>query len=153
MSNNKWTELLGGDTAPEEKHPGTGSQSYARSLPISAFETQDKLLGFTVHCPSTQTGHQFFYHHLHTITFNEPDYSFLFLTTSTSVIRIVGYNLQPLANAFAIHTCKSVTEYHPELFSPLPPDDGEPFIEKIEVSLIKGAEIPQREKQAAEFPS
>jgi len=32
-----------------------------------------------------------------------------------------------------------------------PPDDGEAFIEKIEVSLIKGAEgMPQREKQAAE---
>ena len=150
MSNNKWTELLGGDTAPKKNTPEL-VVSHTPKPVYQAFQTQDKLLGFIVHCPSTQTGHQFFYHHLHTITFNEPDYSFLFLTTSTSVIRIVGYNLQPLANAFAIHTCKSVTEYHPELFSPLPPDDGEPFIEKIEVRLIKGAEdIPQREKQAAE---
>lgn len=135
----KWTDLLGGDTVPKKTTPEL-VVSHTPKPAYQAFQTQDKLLGFTVHCPSTQTGHQFFYHHLHTITFNEPDYSFLFLTTSTSVIRIVGYNLQPIATAFGLHTCKSVTEYHPELFSPPLPDDSEPFIEKIEVSLIKGAE-------------
>jgi len=146
----KWTDLLGGDTVPK-KTTRELVVSHTPKPAYKAFETQGKLLGFTVHCSSVQTGHQFFYHHLHTITFNEPDYSFLFLTTSTSVIRIVGYNLQPLSLALGLHTCKSVTEYHPELFSPSPPDDSEPFIEKIEVSLIKGAEgIPYREKQAAE---
>lgn len=141
----KWTKLFGGDTAPKKNAPEL-VVSHTPKPVYKAFETQDKLLGFTVHCPSSRAGHQFFYHHLHTITFNEPDYSFLFLTTSTSVIRVVGYNLQPLANALGMHTCKSLTEFHPERFSP-PPDDSEPFIEQIEVSLIKGAEsIPQREK-------
>jgi hypothetical protein len=150
MSENKWGQLFSGDTPPKTKTPELVVSHPVKS-PYSAFETQDKLLGFTVHCPSVQTGHQFFFHHLHTVTFNEPDYTFLFLTTSTSVIKIHGHNLQPLSLALGMHTCKSMTEFHKELHTAPPPDDGEPFIEKIEVRLIKGAEdIPQREKQAAE---
>lgn len=150
MSENKWTELLGGDTTPKKNTPELVVSHTPKPI-YKAFETQDKLLGFTVHCPLSKAGHQFFYHHLHTITFNEPDYNFLFLTTSTSVIRVWGYNLQPLSLSLGMHNCKSITEFDPDLFASPPPDDGEPFIEKIEVSLIKGAEaIPQREKQAAE---
>src|SRR5689334_25364604 len=113
---NKWTQLFGRDAA-KPKSPELVVNRTVEKPPYVAFETQDKLLGFSVHCPSVKTGHQFFYHHLHTITFNEPDYNFLFVTTSTSVIRIYGYNLQPVATALAMHTCKSFMEFHKDLFA------------------------------------
>lgn len=139
----KWGQIFGGDTAPEAKAPALVVNQPLKPT-YTAFETQDKLLGFTVHCPSVKTGHQFFYHHLHTITFNEPDYTFLFITTSTSVIRITGRNLQQLGVALGLHTCKSFTEFHKDVFSLPPSDDGKAFIDKIEVALIKGAgEMPQ----------
>lgn len=138
--NDKWGQLSG-DASPKSRTPALVVNQPLKPS-YSAFDTQDKLLGFTVHCPSTQTGHQFFYHHLHTITFNEPDYTFLFITTSTSVIRVYGHSLQSLAVALGLHTCKSFTEFHKELFAG-PPDDGKAFIDRIEVALIKGAELPQ----------
>lgn len=134
----KWAQLFGRDTA-KSKSPELVVNHEVEKPPYVAFETQDKLLGFVAHCPSTQMGHQFFYHHLHTITFNEPDYNFVFITTSTSVIRVYGHDLQPLALALGLHTCKSLTEFHKDFFATPKPDDGKPFIEKIEVALIKGA--------------
>lgn len=106
--------------------------------PYCAFETQDKLLGFQVYCPSVQQEHTFFYHHLHTITISKPASDYFFLLTSTSVVKVRGRNLHPLAVALGLHTCKSMTEFHAEWFLP-PTDDTQPYIEKIEVALMKGA--------------
>ncbi|MGH7240151.1 MAG: hypothetical protein ACREHG_08850, partial [Candidatus Saccharimonadales bacterium] len=111
--------------------------NHSDKIPYRAFETQDKLLGFQVHCPSVQQEHTFFYHHLLTITLSKPAYDFFFLMTSTSVIKVRGRNLQPLVVALGLHTCKSMTEFHAEWFL-APPDDTQPFIETIEVALIKG---------------
>jgi hypothetical protein len=138
----KWGQIFGGDAPAKSKAPELVVNQPLKPS-YNAFDTQDKLLGFTVHCPSVKVGHQFFYHHLHTITFNEPDYTFLFITTSTSVIRVYGHNLQSLTVALGLHTCKSFTEFHKDLFTQPPTDDGKAFIEKIDVALIKGAELPQ----------
>ncbi len=132
----KWGQMFGGDAPPKSKAPELVVNQPVKPS-YNAFDTQDKLLGFTVHCPSVKTGHQFFYHHLHTITFNEPDYTFLFITTSTSVIKIYGRNLQPLSTAFGLHTCKSFSEFHPDWFLD-PTDDSKPFIERIEVAVLRG---------------
>lgn len=140
----KWGQIFGGDAPPKTKTPELVVNQPLKPS-YNAFETQDKLLGFTVHCPSVKMGHQFFYHHLHTFTFNEPDYTLLFITTSTSVIRVHGHNLQSLSLALGLHTCKSFTEFHKDLFAPPPEGDGKAFIDKIEVALIKGAsDISQR---------
>ena len=111
---------------------------HKHKTPYRAFETQDKLLGFQVYCPSVQQEHTFFYHHLLTITLSKPAYDFFFVMTTTSVIKVRGHNLQPLVVALGLHTCKSMTEFHPEWFL-APTDDTQPFIETIEVALIKGA--------------
>lgn len=133
-----------------EKKPITPKTSptlvvdHKHKTPYRAFETQDKLLGFQVYCPSVQQEHTFFYHHLLTITLSKPAYDFFFLMTTTSVIKVRGRNLQPLTVALGLHTCKSMAEFHPEWFL-APIDDTQPFIEKIEVALIKGAgELPKK---------
>ena len=118
--------------------------------PYVALDTQDRLLGFTLHCHSVKLAYTFFYPHLLSITIHEPEGDFMVVTTSTSIIRIYGSHLQSIARAFNSHTCKELREYSKELYLP-PAEDGKPFIEKIEVALIKGAEIPkQREKHESE---
>lgn len=109
--------------------------------PYVACDTQDRLLGFTLHCHSVKLAHTFFYPHLLTITIHEPEGDFMVVTTSSSLIRIYGHNLQPIASALEMHTCKALREFSKELYLPPPADDGKPFIDKIEVALIKGAEI------------
>ena len=63
------------------------------------------------------------------------------VTTSTSIIRIYGSHLQSIVRAFNSHTCKDLREFSKELYLPPLAEDGKPFIEKIEVALIKGGEI------------
>ncbi len=100
----------------------------------SAFETKDKTIGFAVRCVNTRVHYTFFYHHLLTLALNSPDDDFFTLITSNAVIQVYGRNLQPIASAFGLHTCHSITEFSPEVFLP-PSDDSQPFIEKIEVML------------------
>mgnify|MGYP003374457218 CR=1 FL=1 len=100
--------------------------------PYRAFETKDKLLGFAVRCPNIH--YHFFYHHLLSIALNSPGEDFFSLTTSSAVIQVYGRNLQPIASAFALHTCHAITEFSPEVYLPLS-DDSQPYIEKIEVML------------------
>ena len=132
----KWSSFFGKDTV-KARSPQL-VVNHSDKTPYSAFEAQDKLLGFMVHCPSVQQEHTFFYHHLLTLTMSKPAYDFFFLMTSTSVVKIYGRNLQPLAVALGLHTCKSMTEFHSEWFL-APTDETQPFIERIEVALIKGA--------------
>lgn len=133
----KWGQIFGGDTLPKTKPPVTQPLKSA----YRAFDTQDRLLGFTVRCPSATLRCTFFYHHLLTIALNEPENSFLFLTTTSSVITIRGKRLQALAEALTLHTVKSITEFSKDLFTAPPPDDDQPYIEKIELELIKGASV------------
>jgi hypothetical protein len=132
----KWGTVFGGDTPPKSKPPALVVNQTPKSA-YRAFETQDRLLGFTVRCPSVKLRCTFFYHHLLTIALNEPDNSLLLLTTNSSVITLRGHSLQALADALTLHTVKSINEFSKELFTA--PDDDQPYIEKIEVQLIKGA--------------
>lgn len=132
----KWAQLFGRDTA-KPKTPEL-VVNHTDKKPYTAFETQDKPLGFQVYCPSVNMGHTFFYHHLHTVTVHMPVYDFMCLTTNTSVIRIYGRHLQPLSTALGLHNCKSFTEFHPDWFLD-PTDQNKPFIQKIEVALIRVA--------------
>ena len=112
--------------------------------PYVALDTQDRLLGFTLHCHSVKLAHTFFYPHLLTITIHEPEGDFMVVTTSSSLIRIYGRNLQPIVSAFNSHTCKALREFSKELYLPPPEGEDKPFIEKMEVALIKGMEIPKQ---------
>ncbi len=132
-----WESSIAKHSLTPKKSP-TLVADHKHKTPYTAFETQDKLLGFHVHCPSVQQEHTFFYHHLLTITLSKPAYDFFFLMTTTSVVKVYGRNLQPLTVALGLHTCKSMTEFHAEWFL-APTDDIQPYIEKIEVALIKGA--------------
>jgi len=62
----KWGQIFGGDTLPKTKPPVTQPLKSA----YRAFDTQDRLLGFTVRCPSATLRCTFFYHHLLTIALN-----------------------------------------------------------------------------------
>jgi len=112
--------------------------------PYVALDTQDRLLGFTLHCHSVKLEHTFFYPHLLSITIHEPEGDFIVVTASNSIIRIYGSHLQPIVRAFNSHTCKDLWEFSKELYLPPPEGDGKPFIDKIEVALIRGGESPKR---------
>ncbi len=138
----KWGQIFGGDTTPTSKTPELVVNN--PKPPYVACDTQDRLLGFTLHCHSVKLAHTFFYPHLLTITIHEPEDDFMVVTTSSSIIRIYGSNLQPIVSALHSHTCKAIREFSKELYLSPPADDGKPFIDKIEVALIKGAEVPKR---------
>lgn len=118
--------------------------------PYVALDTQDRLLGFTLHCHSVKLAYTFFYPHLLTIAIHEPEGDFMVVTTSSSLIRIYGSHLQAIVMAFNSHTCKELREFSKELYLP-PAEEGKPFIEKIEVALIKGGEIPKRGEKLEEW--
>jgi hypothetical protein len=134
----KWGQMFGGEPAPTSK-PTALVVNQPRKSTYRAFETQDRLLGFTVRCPSATLRCTFFYHHLLTIALNEPDNSVLLLTTNSSVITLRGQRLHALADAMTLHTVKSINEFSHELFTAPAPDDDQPYIEKIEIQLMKGA--------------
>ncbi len=129
--------------------PPTATVQEAKQ-PYLAIETQDKCLGFVLYCHSTGVQHVFFYSHLLSINAHDPKCDFILLTTSTSLIRIYGQRLQPILNALYLHTCKSIREFSKELYFPAPEGDGQPFIERIAVTLVKGEEIPQRRPKTPE---
>jgi len=131
----KWSALFGKD-APRSTVPELVVNHPSKPL-YSPFETRDKLHGFEVRCPSAKGNYTFFYHHILTLTINDPDCDFCSIITTNSVIRIYGRNLQPLVTALGLHTCKSFTEFHAERFAS-PTDSTAPFIERIEVMLPAG---------------
>ncbi len=137
----KWGQMFGGDTLAKTKTPELVVNQPLKSA-YSAFDTQDRLLGFTVRCPSAKLRCTFFYHHLLTVALNEPENSFLVLTMNSSVITLRGKRLHFLADALTLHTVKSINEFSEDLYtSPL--DDEQSYIEKIDIQLIKGAGVPQ----------
>lgn len=138
----KWGQIFGGDTPPKTKTPELVVNQPLKSA-YNAFETQDRLLGFTVRCPSAKMRCTFFYHHLLTVALNEPENSFLVLTTNSSVITIRGRRLHFLADALTLHTVKSINEFSKDLYTAPCPDDDQSYIERIDIQLIKGAGVPQ----------
>lgn len=134
----KWGQMFGGDTPPKTKTPELVVNQPLKSA-YNAFETQDRLLGFTVRCPSAKMRCTFFYHHLLTVALNEPENSFLVLTTNSSVITLRGKRLQLLADALTLHTVKSINEFSKDLHTTVLPNDEQSYIEKIDIQLIKGA--------------
>lgn len=136
----KWGTVFGSDTLPKTNTPELVVNQPLKSA-YRAFETQDRLLGFTVRCPSATLRCTFFYHHLLTIALNEPENSFMVLTTNSSVITLRGKRLHLLADALTLHTVKSINEFSKDLYIP-PPDDEQSYIEKIDIQLIKGAGVP-----------
>jgi hypothetical protein len=140
-----WASMFGKDAA-KPKTPEL-VVNHKDKKPYSAFEAQDKLLGFSVYVPSINMMTTFFYHHLCTLTANYPAYDFLCLTTNTSVIKIYGRNLYPLSTALGLHTCKFFAEFHPDYFLD-PTDESKPFISRIEVSVIRGGSEIQKGLEA-----
>lgn len=112
-----------------------------------AFQTQDRLTGFVLYTRAMRT--TFYYSHLLNVTLEEPDLNKLYLTTTTAFITIYGQNLEPLADALTMQVVKSIHEFSKTKYTAPPPDDGKPFIDKIEVEILKPSPPkPSRERVA-----
>ena len=103
-----------------------------------AFGAQDKVIRFDVRCVNTRMGHNFPYTTLYEITYRN-NYTDVMLTVSGSTVTISGRNLRPLVEAFKLHKCDFIQEYHSDLYVQ-PLDESAPFISRIEVKLRKGAD-------------
>ena len=144
-----WSAGVSKTTIPPKKSKSPALVVHHKNKTLySAFETKDKLLGFVVRCLSTRVHYNFFYHHLLTIALNSPDDDFFTIITNNAVIQVYGRNLQPITNAFGLHTCHSIIEFSPEVFLP-PSDDSQPFIERIEVMLPMPANEKNQEGRRA----
>lgn len=115
-----------------------------------ALETKDKVLAFVVRSFSNGFRYSFAYHTLSTTAMHDPGADFLSIISDRGVIDLYGKNLLPIAMAVEMHTCSSITEFSPAEHLP-PTDKSAPFIERIEVTLSRPPEKPQRVAKAEEM--
>lgn len=104
--------------------------------PYQAFDVQDKLLVFIVHCHTAKQGQSFSYKTLNSVQWSEA-FDYLAIYTTQNLIRVWGQDLQPIANALNSHTCKTMREFHKAKYTAPPPNDVQPFIQRIVVTSIK----------------
>lgn len=133
------------DTAPPAKKllalvVADGKAKYA------AFEAQNAPFRCLIYAHHSGSITSFSYHQLGDIDFSD-SYDFVTFTTQRKIVRIVGHDLQPIALALTMHGCKAIHEYSKDKHLPAPPDDGQPFIERIEIT-DRSLERPPRTKKA-----
>lgn len=87
----------------------------------------------------------FSYHQLGDIDYS-PTHDFVMFTTHRKFVRIFGYALQPIVTALSLHACKLIQEYHKDRHLTPPQGDGEPFIERIEITDISAERNPRPAK-------
>jgi hypothetical protein len=108
-----------------------------------AFGTKDKLYRVDLRA-SDGLSHALPYSHLLLLTYNRRTYGEIFLTISGMAATIKGRNLRPIVDALKLHTCEYIQAYDPLEFDQ-PGDISAPFVESVEVEIIKGPSQPRRE--------
>lgn len=108
-----------------------------------AFGTKDKLHRVDLRA-SDGLSHALPYSHLLLLTYNRRTYGEIFLTISGMAATIKGRNLRPVVDALKLHTCEYIQAYDPLEFDQ-PQDLAAPFVESVEVELIKGPSQARKE--------
>ncbi len=108
----------------------------------SAFEPANTPYRCVVHSYSMNNNTIFSYHQLGDIDYS-PTHDFLMLTTHRKCIRIYGHDLQLLVTALSLHSCKVIREYNKNKHLPPPAGDGEPFIDRIEITDFRADNKPR----------
>lgn len=134
----------GSKARPQRKKPlalvvADGKEAYR------AFDTQDTPYRCVVHSATAGMNTAFSYHQLGDIDYS-PTHDFVMFTTHRKFVRIYGYDLQPLVTALTLHTCKAIHEYHKDKHLAPPPNDGQPFIDRIELTELSAERNPRPAK-------
>ena len=137
-------------TSPLAKKPlelvvANGKEAYV------ALETKDKVLAFVVRSSRKGFRYSFAYHTLSITALHDPKADILTIITDRGVIDLYGKNLLPVAMAFEMHTCSSITEFSPDVHLS-PSDTTAPVIERIEVMLARPSQKPERVAHADDKP-
>ncbi len=131
-SNAKDKPIAGNTTHELVVNAGLSKEVY------QAFNAQDKVVRLDIRCASTSMGHSFPCQAIHEITYENRNYNCILLTVSGISTKITGRNLRPIVEALKLNKCEFIQEYHHDLFMK-PTDDGAPFIDRIDVKVIKAA--------------
>lgn len=91
----------------------------------------------------------FAYHQLGDIDCSE-NHDFVMFRTEDKFIRIYGCDLQPLVLALTLQTCKAIYAYSKDKHLPSSPHDGEPFIDRIEITELSAERNPRPQKPKRE---
>jgi hypothetical protein len=108
-----------------------------------AFAAKDKLHRVDLRA-SDGLSHALPYSHLLLLTYNRRTYGEIFLTISGMAATIRGRNLRPIVDALKLHTCEFIQAYDPLEFDQ-PGDMAAPFVESVEVEIIKGPASTKKE--------
>lgn len=87
----------------------------------------------------------FSYHQLGDIDCS-PTHDFVMFRTQSKFIRIYGCDLQPLVLALTLQTCKAIYAYSKDKHLHPAPHDGEPFIDRIEITDLRAEATPRLSK-------
>jgi hypothetical protein len=121
-------------------HEPEGRKAY------EAFDVKDRVEGIAIRRRKGALSHAVMYHCIHSIAFDDDDWSSLHITVSGMVIEIHGRNLRPVAEAIRLRCCDFVQEYRPDRFIlPEPVDHNAPFIESISVEVLHALDGPKSE--------
>ena len=77
------------------------------------------------------------YNYLLNVTYDRRNYSAIFLTLSGLTVTIKGRALRPLVDALRLHTCDFIQAFDAAEFIE-PTDISQPFVQSIEVEVIRG---------------
>ena len=115
----------------------------------SAFVAKESRESFIVRLANGH--HHRFYIHRLTGVHIYPQGTALTIKTNDGIIQLYGRRLETIDEALALHTCRTITEFSPEIHLP-PTDKSAPFIEQIDVILPRPPEKPQRVAKAEKTP-
>jgi hypothetical protein len=122
--------------APNASKPGiTG-------IPYEAFGTKDRLYRIDLR-PADGVAHALPYSHLLLLTYDRRNYAEIFLTISGVAATIKGRNLRPIVDALKLHTCEFVQAFESSEYAE-PQDTAAPFVESIQVEIIRGRDATER---------
>ena len=113
------------------------------------FEAQDSPYRCVVHSHTAGINTIFSYHQLGDIDCS-PTHDFVMFTTHRKFVRIYGQGLQPLVTALTLHTCKAIYEYNKDKHLAPPASEGQPFIDRIDITDMSAERPPRPDKPERE---
>lgn len=110
--------------------------------PYEAFDVKDRVEGIAIRRRKGALSHAIMYHYIHSVAFDDDEWTSIHMTVSGMAIEIHGRNLRPIAEAIRLRCCDYVQEYRSDRFL-LPEDRDAPYIEVISVEVLHGIDTPK----------
>ncbi len=119
------------------RHEADGRAAYEAYEP---FENEIRTTNVELRCHRSGLSYFMQYAHMGVILFDFRSGGRIFFTGGGYAVTIIGKRLRPVMIALRLNTCGTIQEFDPDAFIQAQPDDpAAPFIERIDVEVLRPA--------------